>query len=534
MWIQFFLENIHFALNIFGALSMFAVAWLYMDAWISRRQTKELLRTIGFILLGVAFILHAANVESGLSDSALLSAEFHSLVLIPTKLFGYILIIVSLLMDPLQPIPKTQTIEQQLKRKSSALIPMTLVQIPTLFLYSLASLGVGIFYFRRASTGLERHLYGVAMSFFAIAISDTLSIRQLLNNTDNVDLYKLVSPFGPVWVIEHLALAIGLFFISRWVFFYLIKRFETQLFMIFTTTILSIFLITTVTFTGLLVKNIVDENLRQLTTDAQVLALSIDSKKSEAISDAQVLAQNPFLIEALRRGERRTVADITRSVLLSKQQSTLLVVDTSFQVVANGEDIERYGYSVSGNPLLQAAITGKSLGSMVVTEGIIAPIVSVQAATPIKDGTTIIGAVLSGTTIDTALLDGIKKATGLDASLYGDTVLSATTLVAPDGFTRPIGITEENEKIINVVMGTTMPYAGSSTLLNKPYFGAYLPLSDHNDIPVGMLFVGKPQRTVFSTAGRSIELTFIVTILLLLVSIIPAYAVSRFITKQIK
>ena len=51
MWIQFFLENGHFALNILAALVTFGVAWLYSDAYTINKKKHLLLKISGFLLL---------------------------------------------------------------------------------------------------------------------------------------------------------------------------------------------------------------------------------------------------------------------------------------------------------------------------------------------------------------------------------------------------------------------------------------------------------------------------------------------------
>jgi hypothetical protein len=536
MWIQFFLENAHFALNIFAALVMFAVAWLYFDAFLVRKATKEGLRTLGFIILSISFIIHASDIESSLLTSALIPPAIQALLFFGFHISGYILIIISLILDPIQPKPQYAP-ENAVARPNT---PNPTVQagiaLPAMLgsvLSPIAVFAIAGLYLYRATIGLERHLYKVSFAFILIAVGELIGLRSLLVNSPNVDIYNMVMPFGFLWCAEHVFLLGGLLLLAYWVFGYLLKRFETQLFMIFVSSILVIFLLTTVSFTGLLVNNLMNENLRQLTTDAQVLALSIDSKKAESLSDAQLLAQDPRILEAITKNDRRKVAEIASTYLLNKKQSTIIVTNKSGIVLANGEDIERYGDSLSGDELVKRAIAGEESTAITTVEGILSPSVAVRASTPIKNGTEIIGSVISGNVIDSAVLDGIKKATGLDASLYGDNKLSATTLVTSDGVTRPVGIREENSVVKTTVLTNAKPFTGSVNLLNRPYFASYLPLTDAHNSPVGMIMVGRPQLTILQTASRSIELTFLLTTLLILLTPIPAYAIARYIAKQV-
>lgn len=530
MWSEFFLENAHFALNIFAALVMFAVAWLYFDAFLVRKAVKEGLRALGFFILSLSFVIHASDVESSLLTTALIPPAIQALLFFGTHLVGYAVVIVSLILDPVQPKPQYPE-EKPGLTAAGALV--TMPQTIGAILAPILTFTVAGLYLYRATIGLERHLKKVSFSFILLAISELIGLRTLYVNSPNVDIYNLVMPFGILWDIEHLFLLVGLGILGFWVFGYLLKRFETQLFIIFVTSILVIFLVTTVSFTGLLVNNLMNENLRQLTTDAQVLALSIDSKKAESLSDAELLAQDPRIIEAMGKNDRRKVAELASTYLLNKRQSTILITNTNGVVIANGEDIERFGDSLSGDELVKRALTGEENAAITTAEGILSPTVSVRAATPVKNGNSIIGVVISGNVIDSALLDGIKKATGLDASLYGDNKLSATTLVTSDGVTRPVGIKEETPAIKTAVLKNNTPFTGGLTLLNRPYFASYLPLTDAHNSPVGMIMVGKPQLTVLQTASRSIELTFLLTTLLILLTPIPAFFISRYIAKQV-
>ncbi len=538
MWIHFFLENIHFALNIFGALVMFAVSWLYFDAYLARRSLKEGIRTLGFILLSLSFIAQATVVESGLITASIIPASLHIWFFTLTRIPGFLCIIWSLLLDPIQPIPKTEGLQGPPPKPQSqtvhAILPFPILTSFPYLLSPLLVFTIGGQYLRRATTGLERHLKRVAISFILFGISECFALRTLFLNSSNVDVYQLVAPFGPLWIIQNITLLISLGILCQWVFGYLLKRFETQLFMIFTIMILTVFLITTVSFTGLLVKNLVDQTLGELSTDAHVLALSFESKQQEILSDSELFAHDPLTVDNIDKKDRQAIAGRVTPHLLSRKLSSLIVVDSNAVVLASGEEPDRFGYSLGADPLIKQALTGQSQVSVVTQEGTITPNIVIKAASPVMKNNQVIGAVLSGSIVDTALLDGIKKATGLEASIYADTKLSATTILSPDGVTRPVGTQEQRPQIRITVLKDGNPYTGAVNLLNRPYFASYLPLLDAGKLPVGMLFVGKPQAGVLSTAGRSIELTFVVTAVLLIVSIFPAYLISRFIVRQIR
>ena len=75
---------------------------------------------------------------------------------------------------------------------------------------------------------------------------------------------------------------------------------------------------------------------------------------------------------------------------------------------------------------------------------------------------------------------------------------------------------------------------GSAQVLNQPYYTAYAPLKTYDKQTIGMLFVGQRQDTLIDTAKRSINLTFLGSIALMVISLIPAYFFSRFLAKQVE
>jgi methyl-accepting chemotaxis protein len=144
-----------------------------------------------------------------------------------------------------------------------------------------------------------------------------------------------------------------------------------------------------------------------------------------------------------------------------------------------------------------------------------------------------VGTATVGLTIDSAFVDGIRQSTILDSAMYAGNKVSATTFTAPDGVTRMIGITETNSSIQNTVLKEGQDYKGSVSILNQQSLAVFSPLKDTNNNVIGMLFIGIPQTSVLQTAGHAVEMTFLVTAILLILTIIPAYLISKHIARQL-
>ncbi len=135
--------------------------------------------------------------------------------------------------------------------------------------------------------------------------------------------------------------------------------------------------------------------------------------------------------------------------------------------------------------------------------------------------------------LDSAFVDGIKQATGLQSSVYAGNVLSATTEVAADGKTRPVGTKLTNAQVKKAVLENGHAYSSELTLQHKRTLGAFLPVKDVDNTPVGMILISEPESAILLVAGHSVELTFLLTAALLILSLIPIYFITRSLVKQL-
>ena len=526
---QFILVNYHFVASLLAALVAFAVAWLYFDAWTSQKDPKQFPSFLGFLFLSLSFVAQAVIGDQSLFETSFLGASTALVIKTLFRLIGYVTLIVGQVLIPLQSPPAR-------KRRSitTALIPFLAIPAAELIPFLLPPLAIitGLLYFRRATRGLERHLKPVSLGFFVLAISEFLGISVSFRDTSNVALSNLVAPFGPLWIMERIILLAAIYIFGQWVWGYLLRRFETQLFMIFTTSVLAIFLVTTVAFSLASLGNIKNGALESLRSDVGILDYAVDGKKAEILAAAQVVAQDPRVAAALPGANRGALAKILTNNLLVKGLTTLTAVNRDAQVVIRAEDPEHFGDSLSSDPLIQLALENRETSSVDTKEGTLAPVVTIRAAAPVLKNNQVVGAILISSDIDNAFVDGIKEATGLDTSIYADNTRAATTFIAPDGKSRFIGIKEENEIVKERVFSQGETFEGSVDILSVPYFAVFSPLKSFDNNVVGMLFVGRPQTSILQTAARSIELTFSISAILLVLSVFPAYWISKYIAGQ--
>lgn len=534
LWIQFLLQNIHFATHLLASLAFFAVFWLYFDAWRDRKKWRAVPRIFGFLTISLSFLVSASMVETTIVSEPLFSLFWSTLLLTVLRIGGYVMVLWGIFLEPVEAKPELKGVTKDTFSVGAfVLAGLDAYVFQVYFLVPLLLSMVALLYLRRATIGLEFHTRKFSWGLFGLALSELLSLSRQYRETSNVTVYEWVRPFGYLWIAEHVLLVIAVVLLASWVWQYLLKRLETQLFMIYTATVLITFLFITVAFTGLLVKNVQDEMLSRLKTDVKVLDYSLQSKLSVVAADAQTLAANSHIQQAIVDEDAKTLTRDVEQYLVNKTEAMMIVTDSEGKVLARGEDREKIGDSLSDNPLVRRALQGESSSSVVIGSGVLAPKVWVRSSAPILSDEKVIGAVLTGFVLDHAFVDGIKNATQLEVSIYADKELSATTLRADEESVRFSGTLESDSGIYEKVLSGES-YVGVTKLSNKDYFGAYEPLSNGEGGVLGMLFVGTPQENVFQTAGRSIELTFLIALLLIVVSIIPSKLISRYISDQLR
>ena len=546
---QFFAQNMHFAITLFAALVFFAVFWLYFDAWLGlgHRTDRSILKWGGFAVLSMSFIIDATVIEQTNFGNSLFG-DTAGLVATIMRLASYLAIILSELLDPLQKKPNNnRDVIQEIAAEDATVTPTTPAPAAsaavlstgnafgTAFLLPLGALTIAALYWRRATVGIERHLKPVAYAFGFLFIAELLDLAQLLRGTDNPTLFSLVSAFGPLWIAAHLALFCASVAMGRWVWKYLTERFLSQIFMTFVGVVLAIFLLTTVSFTFLLLRNIQDDSLNNLATATNVLGYALDSRKATTQADAESVAADPAVIGAIGARNHQRLDSLTSTFLATKKQSSLIITTGDGQVLLRAEDPARWGDSISSDTLLRRALIGTTSSTVESQSGVLAPVISIRSIVPVKNSSgTIVGTVSVATTIDNAFVDGIKHATGLEAAIYSGNTRAATTFTGPDGTSRWIGVKETDATVQNTVLKHGQTYKGSLDILNRGYLAVYAPLKDADHAVIGMLFIGQPEITALQTTSYLVRLTFIVSVILLAVSVIPAYMIARHITKQLE
>lgn len=475
------------------------------------------MRAGGFLLLSLSSAANITPLNTGLF---LIITQW-------LEISGLVIILTTLLKEPVLRPPESTVL---------ALSPIIFITsffslIPiTVSLY----LAISLVYLRKVTESHERQYKPVFWAFLLLAISESLNIGFLWRNTNNVFLSNFLSEFGPLWIITRLIEFIGLIILAKWTLGYFRFRLASQLFITTVSTILFVFLVTTAFFTLLLLRNLEQDALSHLETNVKVLQFALERLQKEALSDAQSVVGDTAFVNAFKNKDRKKIYEITSDYLISQDTSFLAVTDKEGQVLMRAEDKEKIGDNIGSDSVVKSALSGQKLSTVITRPGVFLPIVEIKAAMPIVVNGVVNGTVVTGFLVDDAFVDGVKSITGLDITVFAGRRRAATTFHLPDGKSRAVGTVESSDRVISKVLEKGEIFIGPSQVLNQSYYTAYAPLKTYGDKTIGMLFVGERQTELINAANRSLQLTFLGSIILMIASIIPAYYISKYINDQMK
>lgn len=526
--------NVHFASHVIMALACFAVFWLLLDAWNVRRTWLNAIKWLGFMSLSAGFLIAAATTP--LSGSALATVGSYLII------GGLLAIAAGQLLDPLQKVPHISNeplVESQHPRKRSArkqsamIFPVGLAMPVASFATAGLAAICAILYWRRSHLGLERHLQPVAVAFGLLSISEMMGSLVSSDSMANPILEKLIATFGPIWWVSQLLLLASAMVLGTWVWQYLTKRLVTELFMTLVVQVITVFIVSTAGYTFLLLRDVKQTQLNDLSISNRVLQYSIASRGQEAVAQAQMVAA--LSTEAMSKSsvDQALLATVASPVFVQRGFHQLTVTDASGVVAWRADDPQRSGDSKSNDPLIRRALVGQSATSIQTLPGVTAPTIILAASSPIRNKQgIIIGAVIVSRAIDNAFVDALKAQTGLSTTVYGNNAIAATTITDSQNL-QLTGLQETNQQIIQTVLHAGQPYSGDIWLHNRLYLASFTPLKDINDQSIGMLQAAIPADQIYQTAQRSLNVTLTTVVVLMVAFAVPIYVVSKKIANQL-
>ncbi|OGC98055.1 hypothetical protein A2634_02715 [Candidatus Amesbacteria bacterium RIFCSPHIGHO2_01_FULL_48_32] len=379
------------------------------------------------------------------------------------------------------------------------------------------------FILRRAKFSMERHLYPLfwaCLLFLAVDLAD--SLRRFLAASTNPALFTLSSPFSAPWYIQEILLLVACILLIKWVAYYLHKQFHAQIFFILTTTSLVIFLVVTISFTGLLIRNIQQERFSQLNADTKLLRYAIDRQSAELEAVAKLAASTTELIAATFNRNRPLLLSLLKSQATSHSLASATVADTGFTIIAQAENPDSQGTPILADLFRARLKSGQSVVSPIVVPTGGSQLLFLQAAAPITSSASVSGYIVLRLPLDYAFLKSIASATGLSLSLFTNRQIITSTITDTTG-----------QPTTSVRLPTTsIPWSGELDFSGLGYLTHIEELPDIDNNPIAHLAASVPNTSILETANRSLQVSYFLVAILLVSSLIPTHLISKFISSQ--
>ncbi|MDP3697521.1 MAG: cache domain-containing protein [Candidatus Taylorbacteria bacterium] len=511
----FFLNNLHFFLEVLGAVVFLAVAWLAFDAYMVRRDFVTASRGIGFAFLAGWQIFHAFHLQSELYNY--LGYVFY--------FAGLLFILVNLLKEAPVERPKFEAI---------LVLPSLGAVVSNLNLAAAIGFGlIGLIAFRQYKKESKKALIPFVWGFSFLALGAVFSI---IYNPDRI---------GGSWFIGHLFEGLGFLALGWWIWSYLQLRIREELLLILVSLTLVMAVVVGLTFSTILVNNVESSTKASLSSNIKVLNLAVSGLKEEALAKVELLAQKEDLAEALAANNFVELERLAGEYMREKRLGFLSVLDKDGNVVLRAHALTKKDDNLSDETAVKLAMSGES---GVAIESSPAEGLSVRAGVPIlssrnseqqnrgsstKSGHPIVvGVLVGGFQLDNAFVDSLKKLTGLDVSVYDNETITATTILNPDRKSRSVGLTETNRNVLDAVFKAKNGITLNNLISSRPYLATYLPITD-NDKVVGMLSVAKAQNEILNTVTKTNRLTFVMSAIILLILVMPLWWVTRRLTGEV-
>lgn len=496
MSLYFILNNLHFALEMFGALAFLMVSWLAFDALAIRRDTLTASRAFGFLFLTIWQVFLAFQFQ----DERLqyLGVFFF--------IAGLAVVVLNLFLEA--PVDRP---EFKLVLPPMASMAFTINSVVAI-LFSIITFTSFHQYYKETKVAIRPF----ALGFLFLTIGYALA---LFNDTDTYNL---------LWVVQHSFQFLGFCFVIWWVWQYLQLRIREELVMIFVSIALFISTSATLAFSminGVRIQALTTENLN---TNAKLFDLTLANLKESVLSRVSLVAKNDKVVQAFGLDGTLLSEEMMAELSANMSLRSLVLIDRAGGVVASAFSY-KIGQDMSADDVVKDALLGRSIvtTSSGENEGFL-----IKAAVPVYVDGRVMGAVIAGFPLDDAFIDNINRITNLQLSVYfGDTVVASTDF--GNASSDRIGSKETNQDVLRKVLIDGQPLTVSTNINSKGYIASYVPIFDYKNKAVGMISVAKSHYDILDISNQTNRLTLVIILMIMLVSIAPFYYLTKRLSDEV-
>jgi len=289
--------------------------------------------------------------------------------------------------------------------------------------------------------------------------------------------------------------------------------------------------LSTVIFTTVLFGNAESQALRSIEADVKTFSLALSELTDRTTFTSAAIAARGELVAAAKDNNHDQANSALGDPITDYNVSAAYVLNAGGELITSLGTENIFGESFAQDPVASHVLTGQLTGSPILQPGPESPTIVLRAGTPLVDGGEVVGAILVDTPLDTAFVDRVSGVTGLDVTIFAQNNRVATSLRDDEG--RPlVPATIEDEKLADTTLHQGQVFTGSSTFGSLPYFIAAIPLTDTDEVRIGILAAGLPQQELLDSLKSGTQTSFLVAFALLTLALAPFYYIAKFLAKS--
>ncbi|MEI6296853.1 MAG: cache domain-containing protein [bacterium] len=496
MSLFFILNNLNFAIQIFGSFVFAVVAWIVFDSLTAKKRFLEISKGVGFAILALSQMVIALGFGN----------ENYQYWGHLSQILGLVLIFWNAILE--KPVNKSIL--------NAAVVVPALSTAGYYFSFWEVVLfsGITILYYDHYKQG---NIKNILIAFFSFSF---LTLNSILS------FFYQEGVFDITWLLGHTFQFIGFVFLAVWIWKFLYPRINEKFLITIVSFFLSVSVIITLVASMVITNRLEQEAIMDLSANIRLFDYLNIHLKDEALAKSRILASNVDLRSFLFNKNYSDLEVFSSNFLKKENLGFLTIADGDGKVLLrSGVNTGKGDSIISENSVLKA----KEGYSVVSLESTDAERYSIRSVSPIisSDGL-ILGYVAVGFPLDASFADNIKKITGHEVVVYEKDSVIASTVSGIGDLNTIVGTQLSDDLVYNEVFVNGNSISLRTEIAGKPFETSYLPLQNFENKNTGMFSLSMSQREIYISAIPSIELVLIlVSLIMLLVAYNVRYLFKR-------
>ena len=518
-----------------SAFSLFILTFRY------ERKLQTVWRALGFILLGLAFLLliwerkspgvnifalvvevlalasifrgvqaepklaHLVAVDENRATNVPLKFSLKSLGLAKEKLIkkkSLVITIVVLILAALLLLPGYLYL--------SGFLPAILESVALIFI--IATIVIQI---KRYRVDASKQNLWPMVGYIFLFVRGLAMIFYRLPALNLVILRKLSLEYSVAWQLGVIATFLAFLFLGVWAWNFVKVRTFLRTYVVFISIVIVVSTVGALIFTLFTFKIIENNNLDLMLKGAQTESMIMNDKASTAMFVARLIAEDENIKSSFLKSNYSSLLADSEKYLKSAEVDILRIYNSNGEVFVSPSDVRDKGRRFSDDKFLAYVLSQKkNVKTFDAATGVLSDFVVARAIYPILSGNAVVGAVEVGYKFDNAFVDFSKEKTNLDVTIYYGKKISSTTIKTQDKTSRYVGSEEIQNDVLNKVLAKGETFSTTIDRFGELYYSAYTPLRDVNGQIIGMVAVGTPTSILLEAMRQKLVTTFMLVSLL--------------------